>query len=246
MFIRPTRAVDTVAAVPNDDERSSRHTVRVWLPDRPGGLGAIASRVGAVGAEIVGIEIIERDGGQAIDDLLIELPPGVGTDLLVRELSEVDGARIEDVRDTTDAPPDARLQALETARSLAESPERDVHLRLCDHVRTDTGADWAACVDLDDDVLIAAQGRLPSVSWILAYAHGTMVGGDAPAEPGDLPRGTEVDDTICLPISDPTIVLAVGRQGRAFRRRERSALALMTRLASARLASCNEAANRTH
>ena len=229
------------------DDAPSRHTVRVWLPDRPGGLGAIASRVGAVGAEIVGIEIIERDGGQAIDDLLIELPADVETELLVKELSEVDGARIEDIRDMTDAPPDARLQALEAARSLAVAPVGEVHVRLCEHARTDTGADWAACLDLDAATVTTSVGPVPASEWLTAYAVGALTAGcstgrDEP-RPGD---GNQLDDTICLPVGGRSTALTIGRAGRAFRRRERAALLLLADLAAARIASCNEGANRTH
>jgi hypothetical protein len=47
--------------------------VRVWLPDRPGALGAVASRIGAVGGDLVGIDILERGGGRVIDELVVEL-----------------------------------------------------------------------------------------------------------------------------------------------------------------------------
>ena len=39
------------------------YVVRMWLPDRPGALGQVASRIGAVRGEIVGIDILERGGG---------------------------------------------------------------------------------------------------------------------------------------------------------------------------------------
>src|SRR5258708_2115710 len=48
--------------------------VRVWLPDRPGALGAVASRIGSVRGDLTGIEILERGGGRAIDELIVELP----------------------------------------------------------------------------------------------------------------------------------------------------------------------------
>src|SRR5439155_291311 len=48
--------------------------MRVWLPDRPGALGAVASRIGAVRGDLVGIDILERGAGRAIDELVIELP----------------------------------------------------------------------------------------------------------------------------------------------------------------------------
>ena len=46
----------------------------VWLLDRPGALGAVASRIGAVKGDVVGIEILETGAGQAIDELVVQLP----------------------------------------------------------------------------------------------------------------------------------------------------------------------------
>jgi ACT domain-containing protein len=34
-----------------------RLRIRVWLPDRPGALGLVASRIGSLGADIVGVEV---------------------------------------------------------------------------------------------------------------------------------------------------------------------------------------------
>ncbi|MEM9036249.1 MAG: hypothetical protein AAGA99_07680 [Actinomycetota bacterium] len=222
-----------------------RHAVRVWLPDRPGGLGAIASRVGAVGAEIVGIEIVDREGGQAVDDLLVQLPPGVTTDLLVREIGEVDGARVEDVRDLEDAPPDARLQALETACSLAEAPAELVIEELTAHAHRDNGADWTVTIDLDDGTVLAERGDHPGAGWVHAYAVGSLAGADGERTGS----GSTEDDAVCVPIGADggrRQALTLGRTGRGFRRREHEALRLMASLAAARLASCESASDRTH
>src|SRR5213592_3507988 len=97
------------------------YTVRVWLPDRPGALGAVASRIGAVRGEIVGIEILERGGGRAVDDLVVELPDGALVDLLVAEIGEVDGVDVEDVHPVSDGVHDPRLDALEAAAQLVAS-----------------------------------------------------------------------------------------------------------------------------
>lgn len=35
------------------------HLIRAWLPDRPGALGAVASRIGAVRGDVIGIDILE-------------------------------------------------------------------------------------------------------------------------------------------------------------------------------------------
>ena len=39
------------------------YVVRIALPDRPGALGLVASRIGAVGGDIVAIHILEREEG---------------------------------------------------------------------------------------------------------------------------------------------------------------------------------------
>ena len=61
--------------------------LRIWLEDRPGALGAVASRIGAVKGDLVGIEILERGGGRAIDELLVELPFPELVSLMIREIS---------------------------------------------------------------------------------------------------------------------------------------------------------------
>lgn len=52
---------------------SANVLVRVWLPDRPGALGLVASRIGAVRGDIVGIDVLERDQGIVIDEFAVRL-----------------------------------------------------------------------------------------------------------------------------------------------------------------------------
>src|ERR671911_331740 len=92
--------------------------IRMWLPDRPGALGQVASRIGAVRGDVVGIEILEREGGQAVDELVVELPDDALVDLLVAEVRQVDGVAVEEVRPVADARHDPRLDALEAAAQL--------------------------------------------------------------------------------------------------------------------------------
>src|SRR5437764_1783624 len=87
--------------------------LRVWLPDRPGALGAVASRIGAVRGDLVGIDILERGAGRAIDELIVELPSRDLVSLLVDEMGQVDGVDVEDVRPAGDGKPDPRVDALE-------------------------------------------------------------------------------------------------------------------------------------
>ena len=48
--------------------------MRIWLPDRPGALGVIATGIGSAGGDLVGIDILERGGDRVIDELTIDLP----------------------------------------------------------------------------------------------------------------------------------------------------------------------------
>jgi len=75
-----------------------RYVLRIWLPDRPGALGLVASRIGAVGGDIVAIDILDRSEGRAVDEFVVELDRDDLVDLLRTEIHEVDGARVEDVK----------------------------------------------------------------------------------------------------------------------------------------------------
>jgi ACT domain-containing protein len=73
------------------------YVVRIALPDRPGALGLVASRIGAVGGDIVAINILERQDGRAVDEFVVEIGQEL-TDLLQSEIHEVDGVSILDIR----------------------------------------------------------------------------------------------------------------------------------------------------
>ena len=81
-----------------------RYVVRVRLLDRPGALGLVASRIGSVGGDIVAIDILERGGGEALDEFVLELEGDHLVDLLRHEIHEVDGVAVEELRRVADAP----------------------------------------------------------------------------------------------------------------------------------------------
>src|SRR3954467_11765710 len=149
--------------------------IRVWLPDRPGALGAVASRIGAVGGDVVAIDILERGAGRAIDELVVDIADGGavtsnGTDLvqlMVNEMQQVDGVAVEEVRPMAEALRDPRLDALETAALLvgASSPE-DAIDSLCWHAVRTIGAEWGTVVSLDPPEERARQGDPPPLPWV--------------------------------------------------------------------------------
>jgi ACT domain-containing protein len=73
------------------------YVVRIALPDRPGALGLVASRIGAVGGDIVAINILEREDGRAVDEFVVEIAQDL-IDLLQSEIHEVDGVSVLDIR----------------------------------------------------------------------------------------------------------------------------------------------------
>src|SRR6202040_3527147 len=96
------------------------HTVRVWVPDRPGALGAIASRIGAVGGDLIGIDILERGDGRVIDELTIDLPSEELIPLMLTKVNELDAVDVEDVRTGIAGLPHPLVDALEVAAGLLD------------------------------------------------------------------------------------------------------------------------------
>jgi hypothetical protein len=205
------------------------HTVRVWVPDRPGALGAVASRIGAVGGDLVGIDILERGGGRAIDELVVELPDDALVPLLISEVSEVDGVDVEDVRQATAGLVDARLDALETAAVLVEQDTIDSLLdALSVHANHDFEAEWAVVVGLGAEEPAAAVGTPPPGAWLAAFVTGSrasVVAGNGEAGP---------DDVAWAGLAAADLALVVGRRGRPFRARERRQLTALARIANHR------------
>ncbi len=72
--------------------------LRVVLPDKPGSLGALATALGNAGADILGVTVVERSAGHAVDDLAVELPHGRPPDVLITAAESVPGVEVESVR----------------------------------------------------------------------------------------------------------------------------------------------------
>jgi hypothetical protein len=206
------------------------YVVRIWLPDRPGALGQVASRIGAVRGEIVGIEILERGAGRAVDELVVDLPDAALEGLLVQEIRQVDGVAVEEIRSIADAPHDPRLDALETAAILVGATDRDELVRaVVVHAGRAVGAEWSAVLDLEDGELLGAEGPVPSTGWLAAFVEGSQSSARVVAgEAGP-------DDVVWSPLPSAGLALVVGRGGTAYRARERRQVAALARIVDTRL-----------
>ena len=205
------------------------YVVRVWMPDRPGALGQVASRIGAVRGDVVGIDILERGAGRAIDELVVQLPDESLLPLLLSEISAVDGVDVEDVRPAADSLRDPHLAALETAAMLVGASSVDDLLSLLvQHASLDFTAEWAAVIDLEEREVRAEIGPVPPAAWLEAFIEGSRSSARVVAhEAGP-------DDIAWAPMPSARLSLVIGRSGRPLRARERRQVAALARIADTR------------
>jgi hypothetical protein len=205
--------------------------MRVWLDDRPGALGAVASRIGAVRGDLIGIDILERGAGRAIDELVVSLPDGALVELLVHEVGQVDGVDVEEVRPAAAAARDPRVDALETAAVLVEHTRVGGLLEsLVVHASHDFEANWAVVVDPSGHESVASAGQPPPTPWLGAFVTGSR--SSMLVSAGEMGP----DDVAWAALASADLAVVLGRDGRPFRARERRQLAALARIADRRWA----------
>ena len=197
--------------------------VRVWLPDRPGALGQVASRIGAVRGDVLAIEILEQGAERVVDELTVSLPSDDLVTLLTNEIDAVDGVSVENVRIVEADRADPNLAALAAAAAMAEAPPDDRLDVLVRGVHRLVEADWA--VVLRDGEVIAQVGESPDVAWLVAF----LMGAEHLSELDEaLP-----DDLVWGHLIEAGLAVAAGRAGRPIHERERVRISLLARLADA-------------
>ena len=217
------------------------YILRVWMPDRPGALGALASRIGAVGGDVTGIDILERGAGRAIDELVVELPDDALVELLVNEIHQVDGVDIESIRPAAEALHDPRVDALETAALLVGAPTPSAAIEeLCVHGVRTVGAHWGVVLDLADGSITSQVGDCPSAAWIAAFVAGSQ--SSARVSDGD----AGPSDVVWAPLPAAGRALVMGRNGESFRARERRQAAALARMVDTRFRELTAAARQQH
>lgn len=205
------------------------YVLRLWLPDRPGALGAVASRIGAVKGDVVGIEILETGQGQAVDELVVQLPDSTLVDLLIGEVRQVDGVEVEEVRSLGRATHDPRRAMLETAAMIVEATDRAGILAVVvASVPASLSASWAAVVDRESGEGLLVSDGAPNAGWLSAFVHGAA----SAASLGGADAGSS--DVVWSAVGDTGLALVVGRDRIAWRDRERLELDALARITAAR------------
>ena len=207
--------------------------MRLGLPDRPGALGSVATRFGALKGDVIGLEVVERDAGLATDEMVVSIPSDVPVDLVIQELSAEEGVRVEDIRPLDCLPYDPQLDALEVASIILGSESRDeLAYDLCLHVGRAVRCSWACVVDRRGGIL-ASWGERPDDPWLESFVSA----GPAITRETEDHQPISSMDAVWVPLPAADAALVVGRDGvsdtTTIRARERQRLAALARIADA-------------
>ncbi len=201
--------------------------IRVLLPDSPGTLGAVATALGTVGADILSVDVVERGTGVAVDDLVVELPSGRLPDALITAAESVEGVEVDAVRPYAGVLDTHR--ELELVEEIAAQPKSGLDI-LAEGVPRIVRAGWAMVVEHAETgaVRLASSSAAPEtpitdLPW-LPLERATVLDGEEAWIPETWQElGTELAAT---PLGKPGKALLVARPGGpAFRAAEVARLA---------------------
>jgi hypothetical protein len=195
--------------------------MRIWLPDAPGILGAVAAEIGAVSGNVIGLEVLEREAGVAIDELVVELPDDPGAvDAVCKGIRNVPGAGVEDVRPLIGVGQDREDTVLSAATAILQAATPTAALNaLLGQLLVLFDLTWMALADLPAERFVEVHGDVPSVQWITAFAEGARSGAD-PA------NDTTSSGVFIEAIPDVDLAVCGGRSA-PIRRRERDEIAML-------------------
>jgi hypothetical protein len=211
------------------------YLLRLVVPDRPGALGAVATALGEAGIDIVSLDVLERTGGFAVDDVVVELPRGWLPDSLITAAQAVPGVTVESLRPFA-GPLDTHRE-LELLDALARADESTAVKLLAAELPRVFHGGWS--------VVLEAVGE----SWRVTAASEaapTFEGQTLPWMPLRAPRLLPSEDDwlperwrdmaiemMAAPYGGPGCAVVLGRSGGpAFRRSELLRLAHLAGIAS--------------
>jgi hypothetical protein len=132
--------------------------MRVALPDVPGSLGAVASAMGSVGADILAVEIVEKREGVAVDDFVVGLPPDGLPDALISACQGLDGVTVEWI---SRYPEGGGLQSdLEALERMTNDPDHAAET-LVSSAPAVFRSQWAVLVEVQPDGRAVATYNTP-------------------------------------------------------------------------------------
>ena len=200
------------------------HLLRLVVPDRPGILGAVATALGTAGIDIVSVDVLERGGGVAVDDIVVDLPPDRLPDSLITVAQAVPGVQVESLR-PFHGPLDTHRE-LELLEALARAAGGTAVKLLAAELPRVFHSGWSVVLSGTADgpcEVLAASDAAPSfdgmtVPWLPLTSAQLL-----PSEADWLPeRWREMAiEMMATPFGSPGTAVVIGRSGGpAFRRSE--------------------------
>lgn len=206
-----------------------RVALRIWLPDAPGMLGTVATAIGRTGGNVTGLEVLECQGGVAVDELIVELPGPDAVDGMCAGLRSVPGLGIEEVRTLDDGAEEHGTAVLAAAAALVGEFEHGrIHASLVAAAAELFDARWVALADPVEGTVLVAHGEPPPMAWLRAFSDG--------ANFGQVAGATGASGVLAGLLPRCQLALCLGRPV-AFRDRERREIEMLSTVADAWLAT---------
>ena len=212
------------------------YLLRLVVPDRPGLLGAVATALGTAGIDIVSVDVLERGGGVAVDDVVVDLPRDRLPDSLITVAQTVPGVQVEALR-PFHGPLDTHRE-LDLLEALARAAEGTAVKLLAAELPRVFHSGWAAVLQADGDggcEVLAASDAAPTfdgmhLPWLPLSSPRLL-----PSDDDWLPeRWREMAiEMMASPFDDPGTAVVLGRSGGpVYRRSELLRLTHLTGIAS--------------
>ncbi len=200
---------------------TARLALRLWLPDLPGRLAAVAQGIAEAGGNVLGLEVLERSDGVAVDELMVEVESPDHIDAMCRAIQVIEGAGVEEVRQVPADAEERGLQVISAAVTILETANPTATLSaLSGLVGELFDADWTALVDLASRICVESVGEVPPVDWLVAFCEGA----------GAAAGRTSGSGVMAGTLTEANLAICVGRPF-GFRRREQRELDMLARVA---------------
>jgi hypothetical protein len=183
-------------------------------------LGAVAAEIGAVKGNVIGLEVLEREAGVAIDELVVELPDEPGAvDAVCKGMRNVPGVGVEEVRELASVQ-DREDTVLDATASILQAATPTAAMNaLLGHLLSLFDLSWLALADLNVESFVEVHGEVPSVQWVVAFAEGSRSGAD--------PANDTTNSGVFIEAVPETEFTICGGRTTPIRRRERHEIAML-------------------